>query len=176
MTLKNFFTGRAVVLIILLVAFGIVAGFRALNNHIYNEKQGDAPVVQVPDEPRVGENLEGEADPSRMTLGMNAWRWIYAQYNDGREVRPKEGKPFTLTFRDDGTFGATTDCNSVGGNYSARDGSISFTDIMMTEMYCEGSQDADFAELLENSQSYHFTSRGELVLDLKYDSGSVVFR
>jgi len=43
-------------------------------------------------------------------------------------------------------------------------------------MYCEGSQESDFASLLGNTVEYHFTSRGELILDLKSNSGSVTFR
>lgn len=125
----------------------------------------------------VEENFEGEADPSRMTLGMTTWRWQNALYNDGREIKPKSPGAFTLKFNNDGTFSATTDCNSAGGKYSAgTNGTISFTDIFSTKMYCEGSQEAEFIQMLANSSEYLFTSKGELVLGLKFDSGSVVFR
>ena len=136
------------------------------------------PIVTEPNdtEPIVGENLEGEADPSRMTLTMTTWRWQSALYNDGREIRPATPDTFTLTFKNDGTFSATTDCNNAGGSYTANDGSISFTDIFSTLMYCEGSQESEFIQLLTNTSGYLFTSRGELILDLKFDSGSVVFR
>jgi hypothetical protein len=40
MDLRKFFMGRAIGLIILLVIAGVVAGFYALNNYIYTEKQG----------------------------------------------------------------------------------------------------------------------------------------
>ncbi len=40
MNLKQFFTGRAIRLLILLVILGIVAGFYSFNNYIYQEKQG----------------------------------------------------------------------------------------------------------------------------------------
>jgi hypothetical protein len=46
----------------------------------------------------------------------------------------------------------------------------------MTKMYCEGSQESVFTGLLENTHSYHFTSKGELIFNLKFDSGSVIFR
>lgn len=126
--------------------------------------------------PQAGENMEGEADPSRMTLGMTKWNWISAQYNDGRRIAPKKQGAFTLTFKDDGTFSASTDCNGVGGEYTAKNGTITFTRMMSTLMYCEGSQETEFSKLLQDSAGYHFTSRGELVLDLKFDSGTVVFR
>ncbi len=41
MTLRKFFVGRAIGLIILLCIIGIISGFYALNNYIYKEKQAD---------------------------------------------------------------------------------------------------------------------------------------
>jgi heat shock protein HslJ len=124
----------------------------------------------------VAQNFEGEADPSKMSLGMKTWVWESTLYNDGREVRPTKEKAFTLTFGTNRKFSATTDCNSMGGIYIANASTISFSEMYMTEMYCADSQEGDFASLLKNIQGYHFTSRGELILDLKFDSGSVIFR
>ncbi len=124
----------------------------------------------------VMQNFEGEADPSRMKLDMKTWNWIKTIYNDGREILPKNAEKFTLKFLDNGTFSASTDCNGVGGNYTADKEKISFGEMISTLMYCEGSQEAEFRSFLENAQSYHFTSKGELILDLKFDSGSAVFR
>ena len=123
----------------------------------------------------VAQNFEGEADPSRMTLGMKKWEWISVLYNDGKIVKP--ARPvFTMTFASDGTFSATTDCNSMSGRYKTENDKITFSDVASTMMYCEGSEEAVFAKLLGESQGYHFTSKGELILDLKFDSGSAVFR
>ena len=124
----------------------------------------------------VVQNFEGEADPARMTLGMKTWNWQNAFYNDGKTIVPVKPEAFKITFGADGRFSAKTDCNSVGGAYTAKDGVISFGQMMSTLMFCEGSQEAVFTKLLSESQSYHFTSKGELILDLKFDSGSVVFR
>ena len=124
----------------------------------------------------VGENPEGEAEPSRMSLTMTTWKWQRALYNDGREILPNRQESFTLKFNSNGTFSTTTDCNSAAGKYVAAGGVLTFTDIASTLMYCEGSQEAEFIQLLNNTSAYHFTSHGELILDLKFDSGSVVFR
>ncbi len=124
----------------------------------------------------VVQNFEGEADPSKMTLTMKKWSWIKTTLNDGRIISPKITNKFTLEFKSDKTFSASTDCNGVGGEYSTNAGKISFTSMMSTLMYCEGSQEAEFRKFLEDSTGFHFTSKGELVLDLKFDSGSVVFR
>lgn len=124
---------------------------------------------------KVAQNFEGEADPNRMSLTMNEWKWVNTTYNDGKVITPKKDS-FTLTFKKDGTFGATTDCNGIGGNYTATKSTITFDKMISTLMYCEGSQEADFRKILENTEDYLFTSKGELVLNLKFDSGSVYFK
>jgi heat shock protein HslJ len=125
---------------------------------------------------QVAQNFEGEADPSRMKLGMKTWDWVYTLYNDETKITPKATNKFTLTLRPDNTFSATTDCNGVGGKYVVTDSQIVFSEMMSTLMYCEGSQEADFRKGLENVQSFFFTSKGELVFNIKYDSGSMIFR
>ena len=39
-------------------------------------------------------------------------------------------------------------------------------------MHCDGSQEGVFVKLLEQFRSYLFTSMGDLIFDLKFDSGS----
>lgn len=124
----------------------------------------------------VVQNFEGEADPSKMTLGMKTWIWDNTIYSDGKLVTPLSNKKFTITFKSDKTFSATTDCNSVGGQYSLNGKEIVFSKMMSTLMYCENSQESDFTKMLEQTQSYMFTSKGQMVLLLKYDSGSVIFK
>lgn len=48
--------------------------------------------------------------------------------------------------------------------------------MMSTLMYCEDSQEAVFSDFIQNTSSYLFTSKGELVLQLKFDSGVVIFK
>jgi heat shock protein HslJ len=132
----------------------LVGGFFLLNNYIYQEKQGD---------------------PADATLISKQWVWVAALYNDGREILPQGPQAFTLSFGTDGTFSATTDCNQMGGTYRVDGDQITFSDMLATKMFCEGSQEQAFTQLLTDTQSYHITS-GELVFDLKFDSGSVIFR
>jgi len=124
----------------------------------------------------VAQNFEGEADPARMTLDMKTWAWTKTLYSDDKLVTPKITGKFTITFKKDGTFSATTDCNGVGGEYAVNKNQITFTSMMSTLMYCEGSQENEFRKMIEQTQSYMFTSKGEMVLLLKYDSGSVIFK
>ncbi|MFZ2569062.1 MAG: META domain-containing protein [Minisyncoccia bacterium] len=125
----------------------------------------------------VAQNFEGEADPAKMTLNMKTWDWINTLYNNDKEIKPILPKRFTLTFRSDGTFSATTDCNNTSGEYVVNGSKISFTKMMSTMMYCnEASQESDFTGMLGEIQSYHFTSKGELIFNLKFDSGVMIFK
>lgn len=123
----------------------------------------------------VAHDFEGEADPSRMTLEMHTWTWVKTIYNNDTTKVPAREKAFTLTFMD-GRVSGNTDCNSFNGAYTVEDKKIRFNEEMaMTRMFCEGSQETEFVQMLLNVNSYFFTSRGQLVLELKYDSGSMIF-
>lgn len=123
----------------------------------------------------VAQNFEGEADSTRMTLDMKAWSWVSAS-KDGKAIVLKQPSKFALTFGTDGKFSAKTDCNQMGGSYVTKGEMLTFSNIFSTKMFCEGSQENEFADLLTNTTSYHFTSKGELILGLKSDSGTVTFR
>lgn len=125
---------------------------------------------------QVVQNFEGEADPSKMTLGMKKWSWVSTLYNDDTKIIPKNANKFSLTFKNDGTFSATTDCNGVGGEYKVTKNKIVLDKMMSTLMYCEGSQEGEFSKALAEVDSYLFTSKGELVLELKLDSGTMLFK
>lgn len=124
----------------------------------------------------VAQNFEGEADPARMSLGMKKWNWMSTTYSDGKKVSPRNAQKFTLTFGADKRFSATTDCNGVGGEYMVTANKIAFDKMMSTLMYCEGSQEQEFSKMLSEVGTYHFTSKGELVFDLKMDSGVMIFK
>lgn len=122
------------------------------------------------------QNFEGEADSSKMSLPMKKWNWISINSTDGSKVFPKKSDVFTLTFNNNGTFSATTDCNGVGGEYISKGNSITFNKMMSTLMYCEGSQEQEFTSMLGDVKSYHFTGKGELIFELKENKGSTTFR
>ncbi len=123
----------------------------------------------------VVKDFEGEASPSVMKLDMKTWVWVNTQYSDGKVITPKKTDAFKLTFKGK-KFSASTDCNGIGGEFSTNGPAITFDKMMSTLMYCEGSQENDFSKALSNASSYHFTSKGELVFDLKYDSGIMMFK
>ncbi len=122
------------------------------------------------------QDFEGDADPKAMTLGMKKWTWTKTLMNDGKVITPKKSDVFRVTFTSDGKVSVATDCNSMGGSYTTKDTSLTFGPMISTRMYCEGSQEDEFAKMLSEVGSYMFTKKGELVLMLKYDSGSMIFK
>jgi heat shock protein HslJ len=122
----------------------------------------------------VVQNFEGEANPTTMKLDMKIWNWQRTTTPEGTMVPAKAGV-FTLTLKKDGTFGASTDCNGIGGNYVVNGRKIAFSKMISTMMYCEGSQEGDYRTIFEQAVSFDFSSRGELVFTLK-NGGSAVFR
>ncbi len=125
----------------------------------------------------VAQNFAGEADPARMSLTQQRWNWISTTYTNATpSVTPRVTNQFSITFKADGNFSATTDCNGVGGEYIANGSKISLDKMMSTKMYCSNSQESEYSKMLSEIGSYHFTTKGELVFDLKVDGGVMVFK
>lgn len=89
----------------------------------------------------VVQDFEGEADPSVMKLDQKTWNWMRTIYSNGTTTLPAIPGKFTLTFKDNGTFSAATDCNGVGGEYVTNGNKIILTKMMSTLMYCDASQE-----------------------------------
>jgi len=124
----------------------------------------------------VVQNFEGEADPSRLSLDFKTWEWVDTIYKNDATFVPKNPHAFTLSFNSDGTFSATTDCNAMSGSYTAENYELSFGPIAMTKKFCQGSEENEFAMQLHAVAIFSFTSKGELVLDFKDESGLMFFR
>lgn len=125
---------------------------------------------------QIAVDFEGEADPGRMSLGMKTWSWVTTVFNDNSAVTPKHLDIFKITFDAKNRFQAQTDCNSVGGEYVATADTITLKNMMSTLKYCENSQESDFTSMLSAVSSYHFTSKGELIIDLNNNAGTMYFR
>ncbi len=109
-------------------------------------------------------------------LQSKTWTWERTIYNNDTVQMPEEAGAFTLRFSDDDQVQVGTDCNNMRGGYIVTDNRIEFGRMMSTRMYCEGSQEDLFAGMLENVTSYFIDDEGRLILELKYDSGSVILR
>jgi heat shock protein HslJ len=113
--------------------------------------------------------------PVVINLGDKSWTWVNTESDDGEVFAPKTDR-FTLSFKDDGKVSVGTDCNSMGGQYMAKDGTLTFSQMITTLMYCEGSQQSQFSQYLDDVVGYSFNNSGELMLSLKDNGGTMLFR
>jgi heat shock protein HslJ len=113
--------------------------------------------VEVPDP---GNN---DTKPTQSLLGKT-WVLVDATRADGTLFVPKRKGVFTLTFDTTGSVDIGTDCNSMGGGYNASDSSLVFSNLISTLMYCDGSEEGVFSELLSAVSSYEYTDSGELII------------
>ena len=102
------------------------------------------------------------------------WIWEQTIMNNDDIINPNNPGVFSLTFEDGKVFGKT-DCNNFSGSYQTQNNRILFTPFVSTLMYCEGSQENQFAQMISNSDSFMFDGDGNLILLIKFDSGSVIF-
>lgn len=121
-------------------------------------------------------NFEGEVDTTRMAISMKKWEWVSTETAPGL-ITPKKEGVFALTFANDGKVIIGTDCNQASATYTRAQGNIlSFGPIMSTKMACEGSQEGDFLAKLPSATSYYFTTKGDLVLRLANNGGTMRFK
>ena len=109
------------------------------------------------------------------SLTEHTWVWEQTVMNDGAVIEPAQEGAFTLTFSEEGMISGSTDCNSFSGDYTLDEMTLSTGPLAMTLMYCEGSQEMEFIEMVTTAQFVFFTEEDDLVLLLPYDSGSVLF-
>jgi len=133
----------------------------------------------TPNTPNENEDLLPPTAPAaegdRAILTSQTWTWVRTEMNDDSLITPNKPGIFTVTFNEDGRVNLGTDCNSMSGSYSLPAvGQIAFAPFSTTFMFCEGSQEGEFSGKLRDSTGYMFED-DQLVLQLKYDSGSVFF-
>lgn len=103
------------------------------------------------------------------------WRWIESLYNNDKTAKPRAEKNFSLKF-DGKKVAIKTDCNNMSGNYIiGADNHLDIKDLISTKMYCEGSQENEFAQMLKEVSGYTFDQQGKLILLFKFDTGSMIF-
>ena len=135
-----------------------------------------SPPVQSADKIELPTATQADVDPEQITLFGKEWSWVRTVYNNDTIVVPIKPGVFTLTFNKNGMVSAETDCNRMFGRYSVDERLLSIGDLSATRMFCPDSQETIFADMLSQVSAFLFTSKGELVLELKFDSGQVLFR
>jgi heat shock protein HslJ len=121
-------------------------------------------------------NPDDEATANRQLLIQKKWTWVKTSYSNDTELTPHNPEAFTLTFTEEGSFSATTDCNEIGGQYTIVDTMISFESMMSTEMFCENSQEQIFSSMLSEIESFTFSEEGFLQFSLKNEKGVSLFQ
>lgn len=104
------------------------------------------------------------------------WEWVEAVNYDESIFTPKKSSAFSITFKKDGTFSGTTDCNGIFGKYTVKGSGIKLSSIGQTMMYCDGSEEIKFTTYLGQVSEFMWNGDENLVLNLEFDSGSMVFK
>jgi heat shock protein HslJ len=121
-------------------------------------------------------NTTSKPDITKLKITDHPWTWTKTVYNNDTTITPRAKDAFIITFMQDGRFSAKTDCNGVGGEYLVTENKIVLEKMMSTLMYCDQSQESEFTKTLAEVDNFFFSQDGELVLGLKFDSGSMIFR
>ncbi|MBK8051398.1 MAG: META domain-containing protein [Anaerolineales bacterium] len=114
--------------------------------------------------------------PQPAPLPGTVWLWTGNVLNDGSRVDPVEPDAFQLSFAEDSSVSATTDCNTFKGAYTTGEGGTVTIELpASTRMACpEGSQQDTYIRDLTSVQSY-ITQDGNLYLALPVDAGNMTY-
>ncbi|MEI6972185.1 MAG: META domain-containing protein [bacterium] len=113
------------------------------------------------------------------TTSLAGTAWALESFSiGGADVAPVTGSVITLAFDDHGTAHGSSGCNSYSGTYTATGpGTISFANIVSTEMYClspagVSTQEGLYLSMLGNASSFT-TGGGRLRITCRDGSGLV---
>lgn len=115
-----------------------------------------------------------KATPNALT--EQSWEWKETQYNNDDLITPTDSNQFVARFSKEGQFSSSTDCNRIGGSYIIDNSDLSLSNLFSTEMACMGeTMEIEYSNMLAAVTSYMIDDNGNLILMLKYDSGSMIF-
>lgn len=121
-------------------------------------------------------NLKNNLE-SNISSDLTSFVWKWKETTQGIEtIIPKNPSNFTLTFTKDGNVNGTTDCNNFSGTYFVNNQQIKFGSFMSTLMYCDGSQEQEFINSIQdssfviNGDTLTFTNASSTVLLTKVNS------
>ncbi len=111
------------------------------------------------------------ATTTTTSLIGNVWVWQESTQTDGTTLTPNKPGVFTLEFNADGNLRGTTDCNGFSGQYSEAGSSVSSGPFAMTKMFCEGSQEMDFTNLITGTATFSIEEGTPATLTITGASG-----
>lgn len=113
--------------------------------------------------------------PQQEQLTGTAWKWSGTLLNDGSRTTVREPNRYLLSFLDGGKVAIGADCNRVIGTYTTEENRIAIMPGPSTLAACPpDSLGTEFIEQLTIVGSFFFRE-GSLVLEMKFDSGSMTF-
>ncbi len=114
-------------------------------------------------------------DPTPSELLGKTWYWQRTSMNNDETFKPVHDKQFSLQFLGDSQIELLIDCNLSQGGVKLNDNKIAIGAVMTTLMACPGEySEAEFMKGLSSAQSW-FIKGNKLILELPYDSGSMIF-
>lgn len=148
----------SMVMLVLIFAIGLAALFAFPDAPVKTDQVKVMKIEPVagPVEPKPVDNLQtlGIHDDKPFPINTS-WRWARTVEVGGGTKKAYVATPFEITFDGAGRFQVKGDCNSIGGQYVVwGPGDASLDNIMMTEMYCEGSKEAEFVSTLSRTTAY----------------------
>lgn len=169
--------------LLLIIFVVIITGFIFLYNssdrnlsQINNQGNKQDTSTELPLNTDQGQDQAKDVSMVNPALLENSWQWTRTIYSDGAVIVPTQANAFIAAFNDQGQFSSSTDCNNTFGQYTlAENNGLSFGPLASTLMFCENSQESEYAKMLANISSYMIAENGNLVLMIKYDSGSMIF-
>ena len=103
------------------------------------------------------------------------WQWE-STVTPVDKIEVPNPERYTILLTHDGKVQARFDCNRGGGSYKISEGKLSFGPMMSTRMACPpDTLDAPFMKDLQRVTSF-FIEKGNLYLELPFDSGTMKFR
>ncbi len=123
----------------------------------------------------ISEPTPSEAENGVAEITGKVWKWQTTLMNDDSKRSPSDPARYTLRLEPDGALSVQADCNVLGGTYAARGQNLSLTITHGTMAMCP-PESLDQAYLKDLSEVRIFLiQKGELYLDLRYDSGTMRF-
>jgi len=104
------------------------------------------------------------------------WIWVKTVMSNDETITPKNTDAFSLKFSENGEIQGKTDCNNFFGKYTLAENKLTFGPFAATRKYCMDAQEPIFMKALGEVGSFFIDKENRLVLLLKMDSGSVVFK
>ena len=93
-------------------------------------------------------------------------KWTLAKYLKNDKLIKNTSKAF-IQFAKDARINGNSSCNNFFGSYTQSENTITFSQVGMTKMYCEGSIESDFITNLNEVNAYKIVKKS---LYLYHDS------